>query len=90
MTKSEKVPEDGGDNDSVRLVSVGQTSKSQFCDNRIKTSRYNILTFWILNPLEQFRRIANLYFLFGRLSPWITSLAITVSYFSDNNPASSS
>ena len=73
MTKSEKALEEGGDPDSVRLVSVGQTNKSQFCDNHIKTSKYNLLTFWILNPLEQFRRIANCYFLLGKheLIPWI-------------------
>ena len=74
MTKPETAPEDSEDNDSVRLVSVGQTSESEFCDNHIKTSRYNILTFFILNPLEQFRRIANLYFLLGKLSPKILVL----------------
>ena len=65
MTKSEKALEEAGDPDSVRLVSVGQTTKSQFCDNHIKSSKYNIFTFWIINPLEQFRRIANAYFLLG-------------------------
>ena len=85
MTKSEKALEDGGDTNSVRQVSVGQTTKSQFCDNNVKTSKYNLLTFWILNPLEQFRRIANLYFLLGKLSSWF-SLVITGWYFSDNYP----
>ena len=34
-----------------------------FCDNLIKSSKYNIFTFWLINPLEQFRRVANFYFL---------------------------
>ena len=34
-----------------------------FCDNLIKSSKYNIFTFWLVNPLEQFRRVANFYFL---------------------------
>ena len=72
MTKTGKsLKEDG---EEVRLVPVGRgrSSKSEFCNNRIKTSKYNMFTFWILNPLEQFRRIANLYFLGGKLkfSPW--------------------
>eukprot|EP00092_Neocalanus_flemingeri_P006019 GFUD01006485.1.p1 GENE.GFUD01006485.1~~GFUD01006485.1.p1 ORF type:complete len:1188 (+),score=195.19 GFUD01006485.1:192-3755(+) len=34
-----------------------------FCTNNIKSSKYNILTFWFINPYEQFRRVANFYFL---------------------------
>lgn len=33
-------------------------------NNAIKTSKYNILTFLPLNLFEQFRRLANAYFLF--------------------------
>ena len=71
MTKPGKALKEGGDTNSVRLVPVGRdrTTKSEFCDNTIKTSKYNIFSFWILNPLEQFRRIANLYFLLGKFSP---------------------
>ena len=70
MTKTVR----GGDTNPVRLVHVGRgrTSKSEFCNNRIKTSKYTFYTFWILNPLEQFRRIANLYFLIGKVSPWVS------------------
>eukprot|EP00112_Aurelia_sp_Birch-Aquarium-sp1_P008224 Seg1901.2 transcript_id=Seg1901.2/GoldUCD/mRNA.D3Y31 product="Phospholipid-transporting ATPase ID" protein_id=Seg1901.2/GoldUCD/D3Y31 len=38
-------------------------SQFQYAGNYIRTSRYNILTFIPLNLLEQFRRIANVYFL---------------------------
>ena len=57
-----------------RLVAVGARQEAlssspetqvKFCDNHIKSSKYNIFTFWIINPLEQFRRIANAYFLLG-------------------------
>ena len=77
MTKTGKTLKvDPGDTNPVRMVHVGRgrNTKSEFCDNQVKTSKYNLLTFWILNPLEQFRRIANLYFLLGKLSPKILVL----------------
>ena len=61
---------------SRRLVAVGGReshgqpddgeTQVKFCDNTVKSSKYNIFTFWIVNPLEQFRRIANAYFLLGK------------------------
>ena len=36
---------------------------SLFQNNRIKTSKYTLLTFLPLNLLEQFQRLANFYFL---------------------------
>uniref|UniRef100_A0A8C8SXD9 Phospholipid-transporting ATPase n=1 Tax=Pelusios castaneus TaxID=367368 RepID=A0A8C8SXD9_9SAUR len=47
-------------------------------DNRIKTSKYNILTFLPVNLFEQFQRVANAYFLFLlvlQLIPEISSLS---------------
>ena len=35
----------------------------EFCSNHIRSSKYSLLTFWILNPLEQFRRLANFTYL---------------------------
>uniref|UniRef100_A0A8D1R2U5 Phospholipid-transporting ATPase n=1 Tax=Sus scrofa TaxID=9823 RepID=A0A8D1R2U5_PIG len=48
-----------------------------FQDNRIHTSKYNILTFLPINLFEQFQRVANAYFLFLlilQLIPEISSL----------------
>ncbi|EGW04997.1 putative phospholipid-transporting ATPase IM [Cricetulus griseus] len=50
---------------------------SLFQDNRIYTSKYNILTFLPINLFEQFQRVANAYFLFLlilQLIPEISSL----------------
>ncbi|XP_068407489.1 probable phospholipid-transporting ATPase IM isoform X5 [Eschrichtius robustus] len=51
--------------------------KYQYTDNRIHTSKYNILTFLPINLFEQFQRVANVYFLFLlilQLIPEISSL----------------
>ncbi|KAM7151887.1 putative phospholipid-transporting ATPase IM isoform 4-T4 [Macrochelys suwanniensis] len=50
----------------------------QYANNRIKTSKYNILTFLPVNLFEQFQRVANAYFLFLlilQLIPEISSLS---------------
>ncbi|XP_076983961.1 putative phospholipid-transporting ATPase IM isoform X2 [Tamandua tetradactyla] len=49
----------------------------QYADNRIHTSKYNVLTFLPINLFEQFQRVANAYFLFLlilQLIPEISSL----------------
>ena len=48
---------------TVNIVSIHIYFQLSFCDNLIKSSKYNIFTFWLINPLEQFRRVANFYFL---------------------------
>ncbi|CAG5867257.1 unnamed protein product [Menidia menidia] len=50
----------------------------QYANNAIKTSKYNVFTFLPLNLFEQFRRLANAYFLFLlilQLIPQISSLS---------------
>lgn len=52
-------------------------SQYQYADNYIKTSKYSLLTFLPLNLFEQFRRLANTYFLcllILQLIPQISSL----------------
>ncbi|XP_041666161.1 probable phospholipid-transporting ATPase IM [Cheilinus undulatus] len=49
-----------------------------YANNAIKTSKYNIVTFLPLNLFEQFRRLANAYFLFLmilQLIPQVSSLS---------------
>jgi hypothetical protein len=40
-----------------------RNSKYKFASNGIKTSRYNLISFVPVNLFEQFRRLANFYFL---------------------------
>ncbi|XP_051896651.1 phospholipid-transporting ATPase ID isoform X2 [Pristis pectinata] len=52
--------------------------KFQYASNRIKTSKYNMITFLPINLFEQFQRVANAYFLFLlllQLIPHISSLS---------------
>ncbi|XP_067874052.1 phospholipid-transporting ATPase ID isoform X2 [Heterodontus francisci] len=52
--------------------------KFQYAENRIKTSKYNVVTFLPINLFEQFQRVANAYFLFLlllQLIPHISSLS---------------
>ena len=52
------------DNESQRIVRCRDPKfNKRYCDNTIKTSRYNIFTFIPLNLFEQFLRSANLFFL---------------------------
>ena len=45
-----------------------------FLNNRIKTTKYNILTFLPKNLFEQFHRFANVFFLFITLLNWIPAI----------------
>uniref|UniRef100_A0A452IYM6 Phospholipid-transporting ATPase n=1 Tax=Gopherus agassizii TaxID=38772 RepID=A0A452IYM6_9SAUR len=61
-------------------IAEGRSSrpKPSLPNNRIKTSKYNILTFLPVNLFEQFQRVANAYFLFLlilQLIPEISSLS---------------
>ncbi|XP_075214659.1 phospholipid-transporting ATPase VA [Lycorma delicatula] len=44
------------------------------CDNRIRTTKYTLLSFLPKNLLEQFHRVANLYFIFIVLLNWFPSI----------------
>lgn len=58
-------------NDNLRTIYINGhkpdfyygPNKYKYPDNSIKTSKYTILNFIIKNLFEQFRRIANFYFL---------------------------
>ena len=46
-----------------QIVRINFLTKVEFCSNHIKSSKYTVLTFWVLNPFEQFRRMANFTYL---------------------------
>lgn len=54
---------------------------SLFQDNRIYTSKYNILTFLPINLFEQFQRVANAYFLFLLILQVMFKLYFFIVYF---------
>lgn len=50
---------------NIRKVTLNDTTANprEFKDNAVKTSKYSILTFLPKNLLEQFSKLANVYFL---------------------------
>ncbi|OQS00002.1 phospholipid-transporting ATPase [Thraustotheca clavata] len=52
----------------------------KYCGNRVKTSKYSLLTFIPKNLFEQFRRVANFYFLVISLLQLTTQLSPTNPY----------
>ena len=49
---------------TIHFLRPEQHKDSRFCSNRISTTKYNFLTFLPLFLFDQFRRYANLFFLF--------------------------
>lgn len=51
----------------IRTVSIGRPhadpKRDEYCDNYVTTSKYNVFTFVPKNLIEQFSRLANVYFL---------------------------
>ncbi|CAF2821806.1 unnamed protein product [Rotaria sp. Silwood2] len=61
----------------IRVNDHLANAAQEFADNRISTSKYNLITFLPKNLIEQFRRLANAYFVFLvclQFIPQITSL----------------
>ncbi|RVE65591.1 hypothetical protein OJAV_G00118000 [Oryzias javanicus] len=62
----------------LRANDRGFNLSFQYANNAIRTSKYNIFTFLPLNLFEQFRRLANAYFLFLlilQMIPQVSSLS---------------
>jgi magnesium-transporting ATPase (P-type) len=81
-TKKKDVPPE----ETQRIIVVGRPDYER-CDNKISTSKYNVFTFLPIAVKEQFRRVANMYFLIigiimaigwyspafdSAISPWTT------------------
>lgn len=48
----------------------------KFVDNKISTTKYTLLTFLPKNLMEQFHRVANLYFIFIQCLNWVPKLNV--------------
>ncbi|TKS73585.1 putative phospholipid-transporting ATPase IM [Collichthys lucidus] len=62
----------------VKANARDYNDKFSYADNHIKTSKYNVFTFLPINLFEQFRRVANVYFLvllILQIIPEISSLS---------------
>ncbi len=57
-----------------------QAERNEYCTNLIVTSTYTLLTFLPLNMLEQFRKVANLYFLVVVILQLIPSISPVQPY----------
>jgi phospholipid-translocating ATPase len=61
-----------------RVIQPFESANFKYCNNAVKTTKYNLLTFLPLSLLIQFKKIANVYFL-------IISI-LTAQTFSPKNP----
>jgi phospholipid-translocating ATPase len=65
-----------------RVVNAGGAPEQQSSSNSISTTKYNVFTFLPKSLFEQFRRVANIYFLaaaclaYTKLAPYASSTAI--------------
>ena len=60
-----------------RKVAFGHEASEltqRYCDNKINTAKYSIITFLPRNLFEQFHRLANVYFLFIVLLNWVPAI----------------
>lgn len=73
---SEHVAE-GGEH---RLIHINSPQKQKFCTNHISTAKYNFISFLPKFLFEQFRRYANVFFLFIALLQQIPNVSPTGRY----------
>mmetsp|Transcript_3580 Transcript_3580/g.7693 ORF Transcript_3580/g.7693 Transcript_3580/m.7693 type:complete len:1191 (-) Transcript_3580:28-3600(-) len=62
---------------SERNIRMPADGKQRFCDNKIATSKYNCITFLPKNTLEQFQKLANVYFLIVAVLQSIPQISVT-------------
>uniref|UniRef100_A0A673GFK1 Phospholipid-transporting ATPase n=1 Tax=Sinocyclocheilus rhinocerous TaxID=307959 RepID=A0A673GFK1_9TELE len=65
------------DQEDSRLIFISQPQFTKFCNNRVSTAKYNVLTFLPRFLYSQFRRAANSFFLFIALLQQIPDVSPT-------------
>uniref|UniRef100_A0AAV2MKS3 P-type ATPase N-terminal domain-containing protein n=1 Tax=Knipowitschia caucasica TaxID=637954 RepID=A0AAV2MKS3_KNICA len=65
------------DQEDARLIYLNQPQFVKFCNNRVSTAKYNVLTFLPRFLYSQFRRAANAFFLFIALLQQIPDVSPT-------------
>uniref|UniRef100_A0A7N6BJC8 Phospholipid-transporting ATPase n=1 Tax=Anabas testudineus TaxID=64144 RepID=A0A7N6BJC8_ANATE len=65
------------DQEDARLIHLNQPQFTKFCNNRVSTAKYNVLTFLPRFLYSQFRRAANAFFLFIALLQQIPDVSPT-------------
>ncbi|XP_064193992.1 phospholipid-transporting ATPase IA-like [Anguilla rostrata] len=65
------------DQEDARLIFINQPQLTKFCNNRVSTAKYNVLTFLPRFLYSQFRRAANSFFLFIALLQQIPDVSPT-------------
>ncbi|XP_067313403.1 phospholipid-transporting ATPase IA isoform X4 [Pseudorasbora parva] len=65
------------DQEDSRLIFLNQPQFTKFCNNRVSTAKYNVLTFLPRFLYSQFRRAANSFFLFIALLQQIPDVSPT-------------
>ncbi|XP_055894681.1 probable phospholipid-transporting ATPase IA isoform X6 [Biomphalaria glabrata] len=63
-----------------RLIFINKTESQKFCSNEISTAKYNLFTFLPKFLFEQFRKYANIFFLFIALMQQIPNVSPTGRY----------
>ncbi|KAJ8679281.1 hypothetical protein QAD02_015068 [Eretmocerus hayati] len=57
-----------------KATAKSHTANGQTVDNKVRTTKYNTLTFLPRNLFEQFHRVANIYFIFIVMLNWVPSI----------------
>uniref|UniRef100_UPI00358FB1BC probable phospholipid-transporting ATPase IA isoform X2 n=1 Tax=Myxine glutinosa TaxID=7769 RepID=UPI00358FB1BC len=68
------------DRQEIRTVFINQTQQQRFCDNKVSTAKYNLLSFLPRFLYEQFSKAANVFFLFIALLQQIPNVSPTGRY----------
>ncbi|XP_074651102.1 putative phospholipid-transporting ATPase IA isoform X3 [Tubulanus polymorphus] len=71
---------ENGEPSNQRIIRINTPQTSKFCSNKISTAKYSILSFVPKFLFEQFRRYANIFFLFIALLQQIPNVSPTGRY----------